>query len=73
MSIMNSVKGGADLTKPKLSIGYVIGASVAVVVLLAVFALGGYMYSKVKGATSGVTAGATGAVGSAIGVFGNGT
>lgn len=73
MGIMNSMKGGADLTKPKLSLGYVVGASIAVMVLLAVFAIGGYLYSKAKNATTGVTSGASGAVGSVVGVFGNGT
>lgn len=73
MGIMNEAKRGADLTHPKISVGYVISASIAVIVLLIVFAIGGYLYSKAKDVTTGVTSGATGAVGSVVGVFGNGT
>ena len=73
MGIMNTAKAGADLTHPKASVGYVISASIAVIVLLIVFAIGGYLYSKVKGASTGVTSGVSGAVGSVTGVFGNGT
>ena len=73
MGIMNEAKRGADLTHPKVSVGYVISASIAVIVLLIVFAIGSYLYSRVKSASSGVTTGASGAVGSVTGVFGNGT
>ena len=73
MGIMNKVTGGTDLTKPKASVGYIVGAVLPIVVLLIAFAIAGYVYSKVKGASAGVPRGATGAVGSVVGVFGNGT
>lgn len=36
MGIINQVKEGADLTHPKPTIGYIVGAAVAVVVIMVV-------------------------------------
>lgn len=43
---INKVTGGADLLHPKLSVGYVVAACVAVMVLLGVIAGGKYLYAR---------------------------
>lgn len=55
MGIMNSVKGGADLTKPKMSIGWIGSAVIAVTLLLMVIGVGSWVYGKVKSVSTGVT------------------
>ncbi len=52
---MNGIKGGANLTHPKLSVGWMGSAAVAVTLLLVVIGLGSWMYGKVKSASTGVT------------------
>ena len=44
MPVMNEIKNGADLTHPKPSIGYVMGAIVAIAVLGFAF----WLYQKAK-------------------------
>ena len=46
--IMNSVKGGADLTKPKPNVGYVIGGVVAAVVLGGIVLVALFFWGKVS-------------------------
>ena len=46
--IMNSVKGGADLTKPKPSVGYVVGGVVAAVVLGGIVLVALFFWGKVS-------------------------
>ena len=43
---LRGISGGADLLRPKLSLGYIVAAVVAVAVLLGVIAGGRYLYAK---------------------------
>ena len=43
---LGKLTGGADLLRPKLSVGYIIAAVVAVAVLLGVLAGGKWLYAK---------------------------
>ena len=43
---LGKVTGGADLLRPKLSIGYIVAAVVAVAVLLGVIAGGKWLYAR---------------------------
>jgi len=55
--IKGALKGmtkGADLLHPKLNLGYVLAAIVAVAVLLGVWKGGGLLYSKVGKITQGL-------------------
>lgn len=57
MAIKGALKGmtkGADLLHPKLNLGYVLAAIVAVAVLLGVWKGGGYLYGKVSKVTQGL-------------------
>jgi hypothetical protein len=57
IKVKGALKGmtkGADLLHPKLSLGYVLAAIVAVAVLLGVWKGGGYVYSKVSKVTQGL-------------------
>jgi len=51
---LRSVTGGADLLHPKLSLGYVVAAIVAVAVLLGVWAGGKWLYAKSRKMTEGI-------------------
>ena len=51
---VKGMAGGADLLHPKLSLGYVLAAIVAVAVLLGVWKGGGYLYGKVSKVTQGL-------------------
>jgi len=55
MSVINDAKTGADLTHPKLSIGWIVGAVVSVVLLMAAVAVGTWLFTKVKSSTKTVT------------------
>ena len=46
--------GGADLLKPKLSLGYIVAASVAVAVLILVIGLGKWGYAKTRKLSEGL-------------------
>ena len=70
MVSMNSITAGADLSKPKISVGWVIGASVAVAVLMVAAGIGGYLYRTGKGLVGDSTKTVTDAF---SGVFGDGT
>lgn len=48
------MSGGANLLRPKLSLGYVVAAVVAVAVLLGVIAGGKWLYAKVGSVAQGV-------------------
>ena len=57
MSIKKSLRGmsgGANLLRPKLSLGYIVAAVVAVAVLLAVIAGGKWLYAKAGSVAQGV-------------------
>lgn len=57
MAIKGALKGmtkGADLLHPKLNLGYVLAAIVAVAVLLGVWKGGGYLYGKVSKVSQGL-------------------
>jgi hypothetical protein len=51
---LSKVTGGADLLRPKLSIGYIVAAVVAVAVLLAVITGGKWLYAKAGRIAQGV-------------------
>lgn len=74
MTIMNEVKDGADLTHPKMSAGWLVGAAVSIAILLVAVGIGSYMYRKGKtlvgGSVATVTAGAQAGM---SGIFGDGT
>lgn len=53
MGIMNSVKEGADLTHPKPTAGWLMGAVIAVALLVIVWNVVQYVMNKGKSATSG--------------------
>lgn len=59
MGIMNDVKDGADLTHPKASVGWGVGATVGVVLLLAVVGIATYLYRKGKSAVVGTSTSGT--------------
>ena len=57
MAIKKALKGmtgGADLLRPKLSLGYIVAAVVAVAVLLGVLAGGKWLYAKTGKVVQGV-------------------
>ena len=51
---LGKVTGGANLLRPKLSVGYIIGAVVAVAVLLAVIAGGKWVYARAGRLAQGI-------------------
>jgi len=51
---IGKVTGGADLLHPKLSLGYIVAAIVAVAVLLGVFTGGKWLLGKTKSVAEGV-------------------
>ena len=51
---LRGMTGGADLLRPKLSLGYVVAAIVAVAVLLGVIAGGKYLYGKAGSVAQGL-------------------
>jgi hypothetical protein len=51
---LRGAMGGADLLKPKLSLGYIIGAIVAVAVLIFVVTGGKWLYAKARKLSEGV-------------------
>ncbi len=53
MGILNEAKGGADLTHPHASVGWVLGATIAVVLLAFVAGVGLWLYGKAKTAVGG--------------------
>lgn len=55
MGIMNAVKGGADLTKPALSGGWMIGAFVGILILGVVAAVALFVLGKAKTYVPGVS------------------
>jgi len=57
---LRGVTGGADLLRPKLSLGYVVAAMVAVAVLLMVWGGGKYIFSKGKSVAQGLLPESTG-------------
>lgn len=72
MGIMNDVKGGADLTHPRASSGWIIGATVAVVMLLVAVGIATYLYRTGKKAIGGGVTLAGEQTGMS-GIFGDGT
>lgn len=77
MGIMNKVHGGADLTKPHLSGGWLITAIFSVIALAIAFAIGLWTYRKGKTIVTGAT-GSTGTITAGdqtgmSGIFGDGT
>lgn len=72
MGIMNTVREGADLTHPKVSGGWIVGAIIAVTVLMAVVAVAGYLYRSATGVTKVVTNGAANTVNAIGKAFGTG-
>jgi len=49
MAVMNEIKKltkGADLTHPKLSLGWIVAAVVAVILLLVAFKAGSFLFEK---------------------------
>lgn len=72
--MFKNITEGVDLTHPKASVGYIIPAVVAVMVLLAIVAAGSWIYKTVTAKTAGLTTGATSTIGSlAPGTFGDGS
>jgi len=73
--MFKGITKGVDLTHPKASAGYVINGVIAVVVIIAVIAIGMWVYSKtVAKAVSGLgTAGGSVAASLAPGTFGDGS
>ena len=55
MGYMNTAKQGANLTHPHLSFGWVIGGIVAVVLLLAVFVAGKWIFGKAAAPVAAIT------------------
>ncbi len=53
MGIMNGIKEGADLTHPKPTAGWLMGAVIAVALLVIVWNVVQYVMNKGKSATSG--------------------
>ena len=51
---LKGITGGADLLKPKLSLGYIVAATVAVAVLILVVGLGKWTYAKTRKMTEGL-------------------
>lgn len=72
MGIINEAKSGADLTHPRPSIGYVFGAVVAVVILMLVFGIGGWLYRKATNTVGAAGNGAVSAGNALAGAFGSG-
>jgi len=57
---LRGVTGGADLLHPKLSLGYVVAAMVAVAVLFMVYGGGKYIFGKGKAVAQGLLPESTG-------------
>lgn len=55
MGILNEIKGGANLTQPKLSFGWIIGALVAAVLLIGVLLVALWGWGKVQTAVPATT------------------
>jgi len=51
---LRGMTGGADLLRPKLSLGYIVAAIVAVAVLLGVITGGKWLYAKAGKVAQGV-------------------
>ena len=51
---LRGISGGADLLHPKLSVGYILAAVVAVAVLLMVWGGGKYVFAKGKSVAQGL-------------------
>lgn len=74
MGFINDAKKGADITRPRASISWLVGAVVAVVLLLIAFGIGSYLYVRGKTAVGGAGNVAGKTVGSMVtGAFGDGT
>jgi hypothetical protein len=56
MGIMNAVKGGADLTKPSLSVGWVVTAFFGIMVLIVVVVGAMFVFGKAKQVIPGASA-----------------
>ena len=56
MAIMNTVTKGADLTRPSLSIGWMLPAMFAVTALALVLGVGMWMFEKGKSIATGTKA-----------------
>ncbi len=67
MAIMNAVKQGADLTHPKASVGWVVGAVVAVILLAAVAGIGIWAYGRLKAVAGGKSANGADTAGAGMG------
>lgn len=55
MKEISKIMGGADLTHPKMSTGWILGAVISVVLLLAVVAVGTWLFTKAKTSTKTMT------------------
>jgi hypothetical protein len=57
MGFVNTVKGGANLTHPHISPGWIIGAIVAIFLLIAVYVISKWGFNKVAAPISNVVSG----------------
>lgn len=55
MSFKSTVTGGANLTHPHMSFGWIIGGIIAVVLLLAVFVAGKWIFGKAAAPVAAIT------------------
>jgi hypothetical protein len=53
-----AVTGGAELTRPRLSVGWIIGGIIAVVLLLVVYTVGKWAFGKASAPVQTAIAGA---------------
>lgn len=60
MALLNKVPKGADLTKPRLSGGWLIGATIGIVVLMAAWGVGSWLYGKARGAAAPIVGATSG-------------
>jgi len=56
MGIMNAVKGGSDLTRPSLSLGWIIPAFFGILILIVVALLAMFAVGKAKTVIPGASA-----------------
>jgi len=74
MGIINQAKSGADLTHPSLSLGWLVGGTIAAAMLFVALGLGGYLYRKAKSVTSSVAPSSDkGVLSYTSGIFGDGS
>ena len=74
MGIINQAKSGADLTRPSLSVGWLIGGTFAAAMLFLALGLGGYLYRKSKAVVSSVAPSSDkGVLSYTSGIFGDGS